>query len=209
MNESIQTPLGAASRTVHSLTSRLLHLGMAAGVTLQLLFSLGMQRPRPGALRSTLESLTFTLHEVVGLLTLVLILGWLLWLYLRRNEPSLSDLFPWTGHAGRHALLLALRITLRLARRGRLAADEEIQPLVRTVHGLGLLCIAFMAFSGALVWLGMDANGEMPEWTRLILDFHQFTANLVWLFIAGHAGMALLHQLRGDETLARMFSLRK
>jgi cytochrome b561 len=204
MNEPIPTSLETASLSPHSLPSRLLHLGVAVGVILQLLLSLGMERPRPGAVLSTLEGLAFTLHEVVGLLTLGLIVVWLLWLLLRRNEPSLSDLYPWIGDAGRVALSLAVRTLLRHAKRGELAADEEIRPLVKTVHGLGIVCIALMAVSGALVWLGMDANGNMTTWAHVLLAIHQLTANLVWLFIAGHAGMAVLHQLRGEETITRM-----
>ncbi|MEJ2590228.1 MAG: cytochrome b/b6 domain-containing protein [Candidatus Thiodiazotropha sp.] len=209
MNDSASATLEAASKHTHSLTSRLLHLGVAVGVILQLLLSTGMARPKPDAVRSTLESLAFEMHEFLGLLMLALILTWLVWLVRRRGEAVLSELFPWTGHAGRTALTLSLRIAMRQARRGILAAETEIQPLIKTVHGLGIACIALMACSGALVWLGMDDSGNMPQWTHLVLEFHQFMATFAWIYLGGHAGMALLHQLRGDDTLASMFSLRR
>ena len=209
MNDSANATLEAATRNPHALTSRLLHLGVAVGVILQLLLSTGMERPKPDAVRSTLESLSFEMHEFLGLSMLALILIWLVWLLRRRGEPVLSELFPWTGHAGRNALMLSVRLTLHQARRGMLAGETEIQPLVKTVHGLGFACIALMAFSGTFVWLGMDDSGQMPQWTHLVLEFHQFMATFAWIYLGGHAGMALLHQFSGDNTLARMFSLRR
>jgi cytochrome b561 len=208
MNDTATTPHETDIQNTHSLISRLLHMGMAVGVSLQLLLSTGMERPRPAVMRSTLESLTFSLHEYLGLMSLALILAWLWWLVRRRDEPTLGTLFPWVEHDGRNALMTSVVITSRQARHGKLAETAEMEPLVKTVHGLGLVCISVMAFSGTLVWLGMDADGAMPIWTRLLLEIHQLTANFVWAFIFGHAGMAVLHQLRGDETLARMFSLR-
>lgn len=208
MNDTATTPLKTETSSAHSPTSRLLHMGMAVGVTLQLLLSTGMARPRPSIVRSTLEGLAFSLHEYLGLLSLVLILAWLWWLTRRRDEPTLDNLFPWVDQAGRSALTASVAIALQQARHGRLAETAELEPLVKTVHGLGLVCISVMAFSGSLVWLGMDADGAMPIWTRLLLEIHQLTANFAWVFVIGHAGMALLHQLRGEETLVRMFSLR-
>ena len=88
-------------------------------------------------------------------------------------------------------------------------------PLPLCILFASILClqmggrIALMAFSGTFVWLGMDDSGNMPQWTRLVLDFHQFMATFAWIYLGGHAGMALLHQLSGDNTLARMFSLRR
>jgi cytochrome b561 len=209
MSEVLSKPIDVMTDSNPSLISRLLHMTVASGVILQLLLSTVMQMPKPGAARTTLESLTFTFHEVVGLSLAVLITGWLVWLMLRPStEPKASELFPWTSRVGRQALLEAFRLTLEKARRGRLAPESEVAPLALTVHGLGLLCIAFMALSGTLVWLGMSDTGAMTDWAKLLLNLHHFTANLVWIYLAGHAGMAVLHQWNGERTLTRMFSLR-
>jgi cytochrome b561 len=191
-----------------TLTSRLLHLLLATGVTLQLLLSTFMERPRPGVSHPPLEALGFRLHEIVGLTLLPAVLGWFLWLLLRRREPSFWDLFPWL-HAGRTRLVQATRLALAEARQGRLAPESEIQPLIRTVHGLGALCVLFMAVTGSLVWWGMSATGALPNWAGWVLDLHQVAANLMWAYLIGHAGMALLHHRRGDATLRRMFTLRR
>ena len=196
------------SETNPSLTSRLLHLLLATGVTLQLLLSTFMERPEPGVVHAPLEAWGFEFHEIIGLTLLPSILGWFLWLLLRRHEPLPRHLFGWLT-SERHKVMQALRVALSEARQGRLAPDTEIQPLVHTVHGLGALCALFMAISGTLVWLGMSESGDLSSWAALILDLHQAAANLMWAYLFGHVGMALLHHWRGEATLRRMFSLRR
>jgi cytochrome b561 len=191
-----------------SFTSRLLHLLLAVGVCLQLLLSTFMQQPEPGAIQTALGGLGFQLHEVLGLTLLPSILGWFLWILLRHREPSLGDLFPWLI-SGRQKVLQAAQVALAEARQGRLAAEPEILPLIRTVHGLGALCALFMAITGSLVWLGMDASDALPAWAELVLELHQAAATLMWAYLFGHAGMALVHHWRGEATLSRMFSLRR
>jgi cytochrome b561 len=191
-----------------SLVTRLLHLGVSAGVSLQLLLSTFMERPRPGAVRDAAEALGFTLHEVIGGFLLSVLLGWFAWAALRRSEPNLSAFFPWLRAEGRREVLRALRRALADAARRRLASEAELLPLVRTVHGLGVLCALFMATTGALVWWGMAASGTLSAWAAVVLDLHQGAASLMWAYLLGHAGMALLHQWRGEAILGRMFSLR-
>jgi cytochrome b561 len=192
-----------------TLVTRLLHLGLALGVSLQLLLGAFMERPRPGAVRGAAEALGFTLHEATGGLLLPLLLAWFTWAALRRGEPNLSALFPWLKASGREEVLRALRRALEEAAQRRLAPEAELLPLVRTVHGLGALCALFTATSGALVWLGMAPSGTLPAWVAVVLDLHQGAANLMWAYLLGHAGMALLHQRRGEGILGRMFSLRR
>jgi cytochrome b561 len=187
----------------------LLHLALALGVSLQLLLSTFMQRPRPGDVRTASESLGFSGHEIIGLSLLPLIISWFLWVAWRRGEPDLPALFPWLRADGRRELAQALRRALAAAAQRRLAADSEIRPLVRTVHGLGALCALFMAASGALLWWGMAPSGALSDWAAVLLDLHQGAANLMWAYLAGHAGMALLHQWNGEGLLGRMFSLRR
>ena len=191
-----------------SLTSRLLHLLLATGVTLQLLLSTFMEPPHTGEIRAPLQALGFRMHEIIGLTLLPAILGWFLWLFQRRREPSPRDLFPWLN-ADRGKLSQAIRVAVSEARQGRLAEESEILPLIRTVHGLGALCALFMAVSGSLVWLGMADAGVLPTWAGLVLNLHQAAATLMWVYLCGHAGMALLHHRRGEATMRRMFSLQR
>ena len=190
-----------------SLTTRLLHLGLATGVTLQLFFSTFMDRPRPGEAIAAISADAFDAHEINGLLSLAIILCWLLWLFLRRKENGPHALFPWFSRIRREQLFAATRRTLTAVRRRQRPREKDNAIVACAVHGLGALSAIGMAVSGAAVWLGMSANGELTAWARPVLEVHHALAALMWTYVLAHAAMALLHHERGDNTLRRMFSL--
>jgi len=191
-----------------TLTTRLLHLGLAVGVTLQLLLSTFMERPRPGISRPSLDAAGFELHETVGLLLLPLIMAWFVWLFTRQREDGPRVLFPWFWSERRHELFGSGRHALAAARQRRMPSEEDTHLLASAVHGLGALCALFMALTGSTVWLGMSEQGAMPGWTHVVLELHQAAANLMWAYLVGHVAMALLHHFLGEATLRRMFSFK-
>lgn len=197
------------SQPAPDLLTRLLHLGLAVGVTLQLLLSAVMERPRPGAARPEFELAAFEAHEFLGLASLVLILAWFLWLFLRRREPGPRDLYPWFSAAQRSELTGTVRRALAEVRRGRMPAEPDNRLVARTVHGLGALCALSLALSGAAIWLGLSDDGALVAWARPVMEFHEVVANLMWAYVLGHAAMAVMHHRRGEATLRRMFSLRR
>ncbi|MEJ2396207.1 MAG: cytochrome b/b6 domain-containing protein [Candidatus Thiodiazotropha sp.] len=190
-----------------SLTTRLLHAGLAIGISLQLLISTFMQMPGREHPRAWWQTLGFTLHEGIGLLMLPLIAGWFVWLFVRRHEEGPQALFPWFTQAARHALIDAVRGAFLSLKKREIPLSSETDRIARAVHGLGALCALGMALSGLLVWLGLSSQGELADWARLVLDLHQALATLMWIYVLSHAAMALLHHRRGETTLKQMFSL--
>ncbi len=190
-----------------SLTTRLLHLSLATGVTLQLLLSTFMDRPRPDEPVAAISAAGFEAHKVIGLLSLAIILCWFFWLFLRRKENGPRALFPWFSRIRRQQLFAATRRTLAAVRRRQRPREDDNATVASAVHGLGALCALGMAVSGTTVWLGMSANGELTAWARPVLEVHQALAALMWTYVLGHTAMALLHHQLGDNTLRRMFSL--
>lgn len=190
-----------------SLTTRLLHLSLATGVTLQLLLSTFMDRPRPEEAVAAISAAGFEAHEIVGLASLAIILCWFIWLFLRRNENGPRMLFPWFTRIRRQQLFAATRRTLAAVRRWQRPGEDDNAIVASAVHGLGALCALGMAVSGATVWLGMANNGELTTWARPVLEVHQALATLMWTYVVAHAAMALVHHHLGDNTLRRMFSL--
>ncbi|MCP5304759.1 MAG: cytochrome b/b6 domain-containing protein [Chromatiaceae bacterium] len=192
----------------HSLVTRLLHIGLSFGVTLQLLLSTFMQKPKSGIEYPWLETIGFELHEMVGLLLMSLTLAWFAWLFVRRQEDGLGALFPWFSTVERSALFTAGRRALIAARNLSMPDDSDGYLIARAVHGLGALCALGMAFTGSLVWLGMSEPGEIAGWALPALEVHQILATFMWAYLVGHAGMAWLHDFRGEALVRRMFSFR-
>jgi cytochrome b561 len=191
-----------------TLTTRLLHIGLSVGVTLQLLLSTFMERPRPGISRPWLDAAGFELHEIDGLLLLPVIIGWFVWLFMRQNEDGPRVLFPWLWSEPRNALFGAGRRALTAARQRHMPSEEDTYLLASAVHGLGALCALFMASTGLTVWLGMSEQGAMPSSIQLVLELHQAAASLMWVYLVGHTAMAVLHHFLGEATLRRMFTFK-
>jgi len=123
----------------HTLTTRLLHLGLAVGVATQLLLSTFMERPEPGISPPWLDAVGFELHEAVGLLLLSMIVGWFVWLLARRREDGPRALFPWFWIGPRLVLFGAVHRALAGARRRRMPSEEDNRVIASAVHGLDRL----------------------------------------------------------------------
>lgn len=120
-------------------------------------------------------------------------------LMLRRTGTAAGALFPWLSAPRRAALAQDTRRHWQALRAGRFPAYAKAAPLASAVHGLGLLLVTLMAASGFTWWLG--ANGAVGP--------HKLFANLVWVYLIAHAGLAVIHHLRRDAALTDMWSLRR
>jgi cytochrome b561 len=72
------------------------------------------------------------------------------------------------------------------------------------VHGLGLLTLTGMAATGTLYFVMTGSSIG-----HLALGLHKTMANLMWIYLFGHAGIAVLHHLLGHDILRRMFWVRR
>ncbi len=216
--------LKAAGPGARAWPTRLLHALLAAAVVHQLLVSLAMAEPgEEGAAArlarelgqaapepAGLGRLLFELHEAVGLAALAVALLYWGWILVRGRVPGetpVGALLPWFSAARRAALRQDLGRHLEALARGRLPEHRPGSPLPAAVHGLGLLAVSGSALTGATWWLA--EGGLLPHLLgEAAEELHELCAALVWTYVAGHAGMALLHQLAGHEVLGGMFGRR-
>ncbi len=183
----------------HGRVTRLLHAGVALAVIWQLGVSLAMQGPRGTTPGDTL----FTMHSYVGLAALGLIVLFWLNLLARRVGTDAGALFPWFSAERRAALWADSRAQLGALTRLRLPDYVEGSALSSAVHGLGLLLMTLMAASGTASWFT-----EPSADAGVFENVHKLFANLVWVYLIAHAGLAVLHHLRGEASLSEMWSLR-
>lgn len=181
----------AARRT---LPTKLLHAVLLLSVLWQLLGSNFIERPRANRPANA----WYAWHEVGGLVSLAVVLLFWLWVLVRRRETAFAALYPWFSRARLTAVVEDLRRHAVELRQLRLPGGEVDTPLASAVHGLGLLAALAMGATGAWMY-------TLPLPAGLALDAHKLVANLMWAYVVGHAGLAVLHQCLGHRVLQRMF----
>ena len=129
-------------------------------------------------------------------------------LWVRHRGTALYALFSWFSGTRLRALLSDLGAHVGSLFRGHLPTYEETGPLAFAVHGLGLLLMTTMAISGgvyaAQVWTG---TGSPEPDGSLAMTIHFAFANLVWVDLIAHAGMATVHRFGKSASLGKMWTL--
>lgn len=186
-----------AAHPVRSSLTRVIHLLLLLAVLHQLIGSQFMRLPFPG----DPPGWTLSLHEYVGLTNFAVVAAFWIWVVIRRGETRLGYLLPWFSIAGLRAVIADLSTQLRRLARGRAPTDED-GALASAIHGLGLLAVTAMAITGCIYFFVQGTHVA-----RTALSVHKVLANLVWIYLFVHAGLAVLHHLLGSDILSRMFWL--
>jgi cytochrome b561 len=177
--------------------TRALHLVLLLAVAHQLLNSEFMSRPEHGAPASVL----FVMHEYVGLASFGVVLAFWVWTLIRRGETRVDTLFPWLFPARMREIFT--EITGAAGLTGMELVERAGAILAGAVHGLGLLVVSGMAVTGTVYYF--TTGTPLAE---QVLDLHRLIANLMWAYLIGHGGVAVLHHLLGSDLFLRMFWIR-
>ncbi len=151
-----------------------LHFALALTVTLQIIIAYFMSH-RPTV---------FLLHEIDGWIIFFIVLFH--WYFSYLHKQITHHLLPW-NKAG----LLAIAQDLLGLIKMKLPKAGPRPGLPGLIHGLGLLAVTLMAFSGVVIFFCFLA-GNNPH---LIKHFHSFIAWFVWIYWLGHVLMAILHKI--------------
>ena len=190
-----RTPSNRVSR---SNTTRIIHLLLLLAVLHQLISSKVIDRPLPGDAPSTL----FLLHEYIGMVTLAIVSAFWLWALVRHGETSLPKIFPWLSPRRMAAIVDDGVDQVEAIRRGDFSG-QSTGAFASAVHGLGLLTVTAMATTGTVLFF---SGGSVFHYA---MSLHRVIANLMWGYLIGHAGIAVLHHLLGSDILRRMFWIRR
>ncbi|MCU4654794.1 cytochrome b/b6 domain-containing protein [Roseibacterium sp. SDUM158016] len=189
----------------HGLGTRLAHGALAAAVILQVGSSLFMQVPRA----DRPANLAFEMHETVGALALALALVFWAVVILRIAGTDAGRLFPWVSGVRLAALRADIVAHWRALRRLRLPPYEPEGSLSAAVHGLGLLLVSYMALSGTMYLVAPQVGYAESGVLAVLMDVHCLLGNVVWAYLFGHAGLALVHHFTGGLRLGEMWSFRR
>jgi cytochrome b561 len=124
---------------------------------------------------------------------------------VRRREEGLGALLPWFSAERRRRVVADFGAYRASLAERRLPSPEGATPLASAIHGLGLVVATAMAGTGAIVYAVMGADGSLSGTGRLVLELHEILSNLMWAYLIGHAGIAIVHDILGHRVLGRMF----
>lgn len=143
-------------------------------------------------------------HRTGGILVALILLANLIWAIIPRGTPrkrQIAVLF--SALHWREAWLILKRLGLMLVGKGGL--PEPGNPLSLIVEMLGMLTMAAMAVSGAVIWsVWAGPSSSVTEYAEVWLGVHETIAVLLLLYLAGHVSMALLHMRSGDLVFSRI-----
>lgn len=177
---------------------RLSHAVVAVAALHQILGSEWMEPPWEED-ASGVARFLFEAHEWTGLAAAAALIVLVVSMVRRYGADFREHLAPWSTARGRQGLRTQARAVLEGLRTRTIPPAASVSILAAAWQGLGLATIAFMAVTGsAMAWL------ESPDLMEEIADIHELGAAPLQVYVAGHAVMALIHELRGEGVLRRM-----
>jgi len=188
-------------------TIRILHFTIVLSVLLQLLGETLIGLPEPNHPRHGMDTLIVGIHETIGIIALILVCTYLAMVV--DEAAGRNRLFPWLSASGRSGLWSEIGRDMPDWLRGKLPPPEENHTIAGTIHGLGISLALLMGLTGMMIFLGTGPHGEMPPDIKAIWQYHSIMGTMMWVFVAGHAGMAIVHEIKGHKVLREMFKLGK
>jgi cytochrome b561 len=186
---------------------RWLHAGIALGVSVQLCSSLFMDVPAPARPLAGTGYQVFLVHRWSGVTIATLVILHWFWGLSGHVTGGWGHLFPWfSGPRFRH-LMSDIRDVPKWLQGAFPSQQAETIPLAGAIHGLGLLAVSAMALSGTIIFFLMGPHGTVSPLVAIVRQGHSYMGRVVWVYLLGHVGIALLHQLRGDRLITNMFNL--
>lgn len=197
--------------TSYPRVNRVLHAMFALMMVFQLISEELMKRPKlvDGVPRErTADQIWFfEMHELFGVLLLIIV--GVRFSLLLGNGDEVRRLFPFFSIGRMKGVIEELKgIPGWVA--GRIPAPREADYLSGLVHGLGLLLGLALGITGTAMYVGMDpVNGTMNDFVYLLKEMHEVLGELLFYYVIGHVGMAIVHQLKGHRSFQRISPLSK
>ena len=187
--------------------TRWLHAGITLGVIAQLGLSLVMEAPddHDEVLVTGLPLQLFHAHEYIGMALLVLLILHWLWSMSGHVHEGFAHLFPWFSKARMSQVVSDLKELIKL----RLTDPEVSNSLAGAIHGLGLFTATAMAATGAVIFFNLSETGHMTTLGETFHQLHGAISLLMWSYLIGHFGIAVVHKRMKRTNVKDMFTLFK
>ncbi|MDX8396578.1 MAG: cytochrome b/b6 domain-containing protein [Mariprofundaceae bacterium] len=143
-------------------------------------------------------------HRMGGLLVVFIVLLNVIWAIARRGSPRKRQCSVlYSKQHWCEALKIAKHVPMMVF--GKRALVEPGNSLSLIVEMLGLLTMAAMAVTGLMIWnLWGGPDSAVSSLAELLMQVHGGFAVLLFVYLAGHVSMALLHKRSGDRVFSRI-----
>jgi len=143
-------------------------------------------------------------HRLGGLFVALIVLANLMWAVIRRGEPSKRQIAVLVSATHwRDSRKILKNLLFMFVGKGGLPEPGNALSLI--VEMFGMLTMTAMAVSGAIIWsLWAGPGNTVTEQAETWMGIHAAVAILLFLYLAGHVSMALLHMRSGDGVFARI-----
>ncbi len=172
-------------QTHFDLFSHIIHWLFAIAIIFQLFSSEWMHHKiKPGVEPWMLK--LFLFHEIIGVSVFFLLMIYLFRAASLVEKNKLAHLFPYNKKG-----IITVYEDVKLLLRFNLP-DRAFAGLAGMVQGLGFLLALLVASLGVL-WLVLPVQYMGASFIHDIKELHEFFADIIWYYLAGHVGMFLLH----------------
>lgn len=182
--------------------TRLFHAGLAIAIVLQLASSQLMQVPRG----TRPANWAFEVHEYSGVAALALALCLWVVVMVRVGGTDAGALVPWFSATRRATFVVDLKAHWVAIKKFQLPAYNENSRFVSAIHGAGLLLMTAMATTGTMYVIAGQVGLQDSGALHFAMEVHGIAGNLVWAYLIGHAGFAVIHHFKKDMNLRDMWS---
>jgi len=175
--------------------NKILHGLMALGVIFQLLMIEFRELVGHHSAWSIYREPAIRLHQYVGIFIFVIIIIYLTQKIIILKASFFTRFYPLTKKSwikigeDIFCLIIQRKLPIRIQ-------ENALGGLSGLVQGLGLLLVLFLSGVGSLAMLSWHGLLGVPaNWGDNLLIAHQFFGGLIWWYLGGHIGMALLHKI--------------
>jgi len=143
-------------------------------------------------------------HRSVGVWVALIVLANLLWAVMLRGQPRKRQMgVLLSGVHWREAISILKQLPWMMM--GKRDFPEPGNSLSLIVEMFGMLTMAAMAVSGSIIWsMWAGPGNKVSESAELWMGVHGSFAILLFLYLAGHVSMAVLHWRSGDSVFSRI-----
>jgi len=143
-------------------------------------------------------------HRSAGVVVALIVLANLVWALMLRGEPRKRQMSVLLSAVHwREAIAILKHLPGMMM--GKRTLPDPGNSLSLIVEMFGMLTMTAMAVSGSIIWsMWAGPGNKVSESAELWMGMHGSIAILLFLYLAGHISMAVLHWRSGDSVFARI-----